>query len=83
LGTRENLGISFLRFSESDVLNNLEGVWYAINDWIDKFEKTHPLPPLKRGFIFHTPYPLSRGNYFDPLTFYLLFGCHNAEVKRD
>ena len=38
----ESLGFHFLRFLDSDVKQNLEGVLLSIKDWIDKAEKTHP-----------------------------------------
>ena len=45
----EKFGICFLRFTEKDVLSNLEGVWKAIDDLVINLKSTHPLPPLKRG----------------------------------
>ena len=38
----EQLGISFLRFAEAEVLNNIEGVAWEIKDWIKK--NTPPTP---------------------------------------
>ena len=35
----ENLDISFLRFQDKDVLNNLDGVVGAIENWIEKNKK--------------------------------------------
>ncbi|HLP49447.1 MAG TPA: endonuclease domain-containing protein [Chitinophagales bacterium] len=42
------LGITVLRFNDSDVMNNLTGVWRTIETWILEFEKiqTHPVPLL-------------------------------------
>ncbi len=45
----EKVGLTILRFSDEDVLNNLEGVIFEINRII-KFEVNNtPLDPLSRG----------------------------------
>lgn len=41
----ESYGIKFLRFTEREVLNNINGVWNMINDWIEKFEKEQEHTP--------------------------------------
>ena len=40
----EQLGIFFLRFTEAEVLHNMDGVVLEIKSWI---KRTHPLDPLK------------------------------------
>ena len=35
----ESLGISFLRFSDSEVKNNIDGVIQTISIWIDEYEE--------------------------------------------
>ena len=45
----EKLNIKFLRFSEFEVLNDIDRIIIIIDEWINEFESTHPLPPLKRG----------------------------------
>ena len=40
----EILGISLLRFTEEEVLKNLQGVYSMINDWIDRNVHTPPTP---------------------------------------
>ena len=51
----ESLGIKFLRFSHSYIMQDMDGVLRVIGDWI---EKTHPLPPLDRGEVRTTPLSL-------------------------
>ncbi len=43
----ESLGIHFLRFTERDVRNNIEGVLQRIKAWIEEFE--HKKSPLEGG----------------------------------
>jgi len=46
----EAIGLHVLRFLDSDVKQNLEGVIGAIEQWIKEFEKRHtPVSPLDRG----------------------------------
>ncbi len=40
----EALGLSFLRFDDLDVKQNLEGVVQAIENWIDDFESCRQAP---------------------------------------
>ena len=51
----ESLGLSFLRFYDSDVKKNLDGVLITIQNWIEKFElnnlRTHEKQPPKSPFI--------------------------------
>lgn len=44
----EQLGVSFLRFDDMEVRHNLDRVLKRIEEWICKYERTHPLP-LSRG----------------------------------
>ncbi len=44
----EQLGVSFLRFDDMEVRHNLDVVLKRIEEWICKYEQTHPLP-LSRG----------------------------------
>ena len=37
----ESLGLSFLRFYDSDVKQNLDGVLITIENWIEQFEKQY------------------------------------------
>ena len=46
----EAIGLYVLRFLDSDVKQNLEGVIAAIEKWIKEYEKQHtPVSPLNRG----------------------------------
>jgi len=45
----ENLGLKLLRFDDWDVKNKMDMVLQGIVGFIDKFERTNPLPPLARG----------------------------------
>jgi very-short-patch-repair endonuclease len=46
----ESLGLSFLRFYDSDVKNNLNGVMFKIERWIDEYkQKQPPLSPFFKG----------------------------------
>ena len=51
----EALGLSFLRFDDLEVKQNLEGVVQAIENWIDEFERcgqrqrNNPLAPFIKG----------------------------------
>ncbi len=36
----ESLGIHFLRFSDHDVKNNMDGVLIRIESWVEDFEKS-------------------------------------------
>ena len=51
----ESLGLSFLRFYDSDVKKNLDGVLITIENWIEKFElnnsRAHEKQPPKSPFI--------------------------------
>jgi very-short-patch-repair endonuclease len=38
----EELGFTVLRFTDDDILKNLNSVSYIINDWIEEFEKKNP-----------------------------------------
>lgn len=40
------LGITVLRFSDEDVMNNIEGVLMGIEDFIRRYEQNTPLNPL-------------------------------------
>lgn len=44
----EQLGVSFLRFDDMEVRHNLDVVLKRIEEWICKYERTHP-SPLSRG----------------------------------
>ena len=37
----ENLGFQFLRFTDSEVLNNINGVFLAIEYWIEDHQKSN------------------------------------------
>ena len=53
----ESLGLSVLRFYDSDVKNNLSGVLMSIEQWIERFESNNggltdeqpPLSPFSKG----------------------------------
>lgn len=52
----EDYGLKFLRFSDKEVENNINGVIMTIEDFIVDFEMTHPPnPPLNRGGIVAIP----------------------------
>jgi very-short-patch-repair endonuclease len=38
----EELGFTVLRFTDDDILKNLNKISYIINDWIEEFEKKNP-----------------------------------------
>jgi very-short-patch-repair endonuclease len=38
----KNLGYNFIRISDNDVMNNLNGVAMYLENWIDEYEKIHP-----------------------------------------
>jgi len=44
----EAVGFTVLRFPDEQVLNNLNFVIAEIADWIENFEKNHPLPRQRR-----------------------------------
>jgi very-short-patch-repair endonuclease len=38
----KNLGYNFIRISDNDVMNNLNGVFMYLENWIEEFEIKHP-----------------------------------------
>jgi very-short-patch-repair endonuclease len=38
----KNLGYNFIRISNNDVMNNLNGVFMYLENWIEEFEIKHP-----------------------------------------
>lgn len=42
----ERMGFSFLRFHDTDVKKNLNGILKSIECWINEFERTQPPGPL-------------------------------------
>ena len=38
----EESGFTVLRFTDDDILKNLNSISYIINDWIEEFEKKNP-----------------------------------------
>jgi len=44
----EAVGFTVLRFPDEQVLNNMNFVIAEIADWIENFEKNHPLPRQRR-----------------------------------
>lgn len=61
----EELGVAVLRFSDDDILTNIEGVLQSIRDFILSSEKkltAHtPQPPLNRGDGIHPSTPPESG----------------------
>ncbi|MHC1745514.1 MAG: endonuclease domain-containing protein [Syntrophobacteraceae bacterium] len=45
----ETFGIRFLRFLDSDVRQNMDGVLMALRSWIDEYERQHPPVPPRGG----------------------------------
>ena len=45
----ENIGFTVLRFTNDEVLNNIKGVFEAIEYWIEEKENTVPPPAPSRG----------------------------------
>ena len=58
----QDLGVRFIRFSDSDVKNNMEGVLLCLQDEINRIQ-TSPEPPSKGDFLI----PPSKGEFQLPL----------------
>jgi very-short-patch-repair endonuclease len=38
----KNLGFNFIRISDNEVINNINGVFSFLENWIDEYESKHP-----------------------------------------
>jgi very-short-patch-repair endonuclease len=47
----ESTGFIFLRFTDEEVLTDINGVRRRMEDWIEKHPKIHPLNPPQKGEI--------------------------------
>ena len=73
----ESLGIRFLRFHDSDIKKNIQGVLWVIEDWILKHKDKPTHNPSQegkkkaagdsRGVNKYTPVPSQEGNKESPL----------------
>ncbi len=41
----EEAGFTVLRFTDDEVLDDLDGVSKSLESWVKEFESVHPLPP--------------------------------------
>ncbi|HEY5123144.1 MAG TPA: endonuclease domain-containing protein [Ignavibacteria bacterium] len=58
----KNLGYNFIRFSDNDVMNNLNGVAMYLENWIEEFESMHPDVMKMKGRRYKSsPSPPSKG----------------------
>jgi len=55
----EQAGFTVLRFTDDDVLTNMTHVVETLENWVDEFERVHPLIPRRRGTFLGQPNELT------------------------